>query len=98
MPTSSLSTPASALAAASLPGTHFHDLRQTGSTLTAGTGANLHELMDRMGHNSTRAALIYLHGSDSRQREIASSLKIAQRELRAARSGTRRARRPESQQ
>jgi hypothetical protein len=30
--------------------------------------------MDRMGHASTRAALIYLHGSDERQRKIASNL------------------------
>jgi hypothetical protein len=28
---------------------------------------SLRELMDRMGHSSTRAALIYLHGSDDRQ-------------------------------
>jgi hypothetical protein len=27
--------------------------------------------MDRMGHSTTRAALIYLHGSDQRQQEIA---------------------------
>ncbi len=30
--------------------------------------------MDRMGHASTRAALIYLHGSDERQRKIANNL------------------------
>ena len=63
-------------------------LRHTGNALTAGTGATL-----RDGHSSTRAALIYLHGSDVRQREIAKSLsKVAQRGLRAARSGTQRAR------
>jgi integrase len=88
-----------ALAAASLPGIHFHDLRHTGNALTAGTGATLRELMDRMGHSSTRAALIYLHGSDTRQREIAKNLsKVGQRELRAARSGTQRARRAASDQ
>lgn len=80
-----------ALEAADLTGIHFHDLRHTGNALTAGTGATLRELMDRMGHSSTRAALIYLHGSDTRQREIAKSLsKVAQQELLAARSGTRR--------
>ena len=30
--------------------------------------------MDRMGHSTTRAALIYLHGSDARQREIADAV------------------------
>jgi hypothetical protein len=30
--------------------------------------------MDRMGHSSPRAALIYLHGSDARQRAIADGL------------------------
>jgi integrase len=82
------------LAAANLSGIHFHDLRHTGNALTAATGATLRELMDRMGHSSSRAALIYLHGSDARQREIAKGLsKVAQRELRATRSGTQRARR-----
>jgi integrase len=33
---------------------HFHDLRHTGNHLTAGTGATLRELMDRMGHTSTQ--------------------------------------------
>jgi hypothetical protein len=39
-------------------------------------------MMDRMGHSSTRAALIYMHGSDARQREIADTLsKLAESEL-----------------
>jgi hypothetical protein len=53
---------------------HFHDLRHTGNTLTATAGANLRELMARMGHSSTRSALIYLHSTDERQREIADAL------------------------
>jgi len=93
-----------ALAKAGLPRIHFHDLRHTGKAFTAATGATLRELMDRMGHSSTRAALIYLHGNDDRQRAIADGLsKLAQRELRrqepgsprrarGGRSGTRRAR------
>jgi len=61
---------------------HFHDLRHTGNTLTAMTGASLRELMDRMGHSSPRAALIYLHGSDARQRAIADGLsKLVEGEL-----------------
>jgi hypothetical protein len=30
--------------------------------------------MDRMGHSSTRAALIYLHGSVERQRAVADTM------------------------
>jgi len=63
-----------ALARAGMTGTHFHDLRHTGNALTAETGATLRELMDRMGHSSPRAALIYLHGSDVRQQAIADNL------------------------
>ena len=36
-------------------------------SLTAGTAATLPELMDRMGHSSTRAPMIYMHASDARQ-------------------------------
>jgi hypothetical protein len=57
--------------------------------------------MDQMGHDSQRAAMIYLHGSDARQHEIADSLsKLARVELKRGskrtvsgkRSGTQRAR------
>jgi hypothetical protein len=37
-------------------------------------GATLRELMERMGHRSTRAALIYLHARDHRDRAIADGL------------------------
>ena len=57
-----------------LGGRHFHDLRHPGNDLAAGTGATLRELMDRMGHSTARVALIYLHGSDQRQHEIAQAL------------------------
>jgi len=62
-----------ALAAVGLSGVHFHDLRGTGNQLSAEAGANLRELMERMGHDSTRAALIYLHSSE-RQRAIADQI------------------------
>ena len=90
-----------ALVTAGLADIHFHDLRHTGNTLAASAGATLRELMDRMGHDSQRAAMIYLHGSDARQHEIADSLsKLAREELKrrskrtgsAKRSGTQRAR------
>ena len=57
-----------------VPGLHLHDLRHTGNTLAAETGATLRELMERMGHRSTRAALIYLHARDHRDRAIADGL------------------------
>ena len=54
---------AKACAKAGVPGVHFHDLRHTGGTLAAATGATLKELMVRLGHSSTRAALIYQHAT-----------------------------------
>jgi integrase len=68
-----------AVAKAGLPGIHFHDLRHAGNTLTADAGASLRELMDRMGHSSTRAALIYQHSSDERQRKLADAIGEAAR-------------------
>ena len=55
-----------ATAAAGLPGFHFHDLRHTGNTLAAATGASTKELMNRMGQASPRAALIYRHATRDR--------------------------------
>ncbi len=52
----------------------FHDLRHTGNTLTASTGASTKELMSRMGHASPRAALIYQHATRDRDVEIADRL------------------------
>jgi len=62
------------VAAAGLPGFHFHDLRHTGNTLAADTGASLADLMARMGHGSARAAMIYQHASARRDRSIADAL------------------------
>jgi integrase len=47
-----------AVGAVGLPQLHFHDLRHAGNTMAAAQGASLRELMERMGHSSTRAALI----------------------------------------
>ena len=38
------------------------------------TGASLRELMERMGHSSTRAALIYLHATRERDQAIAAGM------------------------
>jgi site-specific recombinase XerD len=56
---------------AGLTGMHFHDLRHSDNILAASAGASLRELMDRMGHDSERATMIYLHGSDERKHAIA---------------------------
>ncbi|MFI6928183.1 tyrosine-type recombinase/integrase [Nonomuraea spiralis] len=81
---------AKALQDAGLPKIHFHDLRHTGNTLAASAGASIRELMARMGHSSTRAALIYQHSTDERQREVARKLdELARGAL--STSGTQRA-------
>jgi integrase len=62
------------LSEAEVPAVHFHDLRHTGNTLAAAQGATLRELMERMGHASSRAAMIYQHISKDRDRHIADGL------------------------
>ena len=57
-----------------LRGTHFHDLRHTGNTLAAGTGASLADLMARMGHASTEAALRYQHATRAQDVALAAAL------------------------
>jgi integrase len=57
-----------------LPNLHFHDLRHTGNTLAAQSGASLRDLMDRMGHDSVRAAMIYQHATSEAGRAIADAL------------------------
>ena len=85
-----------AMDTASLSGFHFHDLRHTGNHLASLAGASLRELMDRMGHSTTRAALIYLHRTSERDRAIADAMgELAKTGLKPARpSGTQRARKP----
>ncbi|CAM5742230.1 hypothetical protein SAFG77S_02038 [Streptomyces afghaniensis] len=53
---------------------HFHDLRHTGNTLASTAGASTRELMTRVGHSSSRAALIYQHMASDRDRTIADRL------------------------
>jgi integrase len=55
-------------------GLHFHDLRHTGNTLAAASGAKLRDLMARMGHDSERAALIYQHESRGADQVIAEAI------------------------
>lgn len=63
-----------ACAAAGVKGLRFHDLRHTGNTLASHTSASTRELMTRLGHSSTRAALVYQHGNREREREIADAI------------------------
>ena len=63
-----------ALRTAGIDGLRFHDLRHTGNTLAATTGASTKELMARMGHASPRAALIYQHATEDRDAAIARAL------------------------
>jgi integrase len=57
-----------------ITGLRFHDLRHTGNTLAAMTGATTKELMSRMGQSSPRAALIYQHATQARDEAIANGL------------------------
>jgi len=60
---------------AGLPvGFHFHDLRHAGNHLAALSGESTREPMQRMGHATMRAALVYQHATDGRAREIADRL------------------------
>ncbi|MHB1447070.1 MAG: site-specific integrase [Acidimicrobiales bacterium] len=63
-----------ARAAAGRPDLHFHDLRHTGNTWAASTGASTKELMARMGHSTPDAAIRYQHATESRDQAIADAL------------------------
>src|ERR1700731_2728213 len=53
------------------PDLHFHDLRLSGLTWAAATGASTAELMLRAGHKSPAAALRYQHATEDRDRVLA---------------------------
>jgi integrase len=57
-----------------LPPVRVHELRHTGATLAAATGASTAELMHRLGHASPTAALVYQHAVAHRDAEIARAL------------------------
>jgi len=52
----------------------FHDLRHSGLTWAAATGASTAELMRRAGHASPVAALRYQHATEDRDRVLADAL------------------------
>jgi len=63
-----------ARAAAGRSELRFHDLRHSGLTWSAATGASVAELMRRAGHASQAAALRYQHATDERDRALARAL------------------------
>jgi len=78
--------------AVGLPELHVHDLRHAGLTLAAQTGATLAEVMRRAGHSTSRAALLYQHAAEDRDRDLAARMGTATGGPPRARSGTRMAR------
>ena len=79
-----------------IDGLQLHDLRHTGNTMAAATGASLRELMERMGRSSSRAAMIYQHASRDRDDAIAAAMgtahAAARKRPRGSATGTQRAR------
>jgi integrase len=56
------------------PDLHFHDLRHSGLTWAAATGASTKELMARGGHSTATVALRYQHATKDRDRGLANAL------------------------
>ena len=59
---------------AGLPTLRWHDLRSTGLTIAASTGASISALMNRAGHTSVRAAMIYQKLTKADDQKIADSI------------------------
>ncbi len=60
--------------AAGRPDLRIHDLRHTGATLAAATGATLADLKARLGHSTDSAAMRYQHAVQDRDQAIAEAL------------------------
>lgn len=60
--------------AAGRPDLRWHDLRHTGATLAAITGATLADLQARLGHSTVQAAMIYQHAAQGRDQQIAARM------------------------
>jgi integrase len=56
------------------PDLRWHDLRHTGATYAAQSGATLRELQHRLGHSTSKAAMVYQHAGDERDRALAQRL------------------------
>jgi integrase len=60
--------------AAGAEGLRVHDLRHTTGTLATAAGGSLREVMDRLGHSTTVAAVRYQHVMADRDAAIAREL------------------------
>ncbi|HLN15500.1 MAG TPA: site-specific integrase [Acidimicrobiales bacterium] len=60
--------------AAGISGLRFHDLRGSGATWAATTGATVSELMSRLGHATPTVAMRYQHATTERDQAIAERL------------------------
>lgn len=69
----------SACQAAKISGLHFHDLRGSGATWAATTGATVSELMVRLGHTTATVAMRYQHATAERDLAIADKLGVLMR-------------------
>lgn len=58
------------------PDLRLHDMRHTGLTFAATTGATTAELMHRAGHASAPAALRYQHATRDRDRRLSDALEV----------------------
>ena len=56
------------------PGLHFHDLRHFGGVMAAVAGATTREVMDRLGHTTSSAAMRYEHVAAGRADTLAARL------------------------
>jgi integrase len=65
---------ANACEKAGITGLHFHDLRGSGATWAATTGATVAELMARLGHTTPTVAMRYQHATSERDQSIADKL------------------------
>ena len=57
-----------------VPTVRFHDLRHTAGTLATQHGATMKEVMSRLGHSTTAAAIRYQRAADSRDQDVADRL------------------------
>ncbi|WP_045822584.1 tyrosine-type recombinase/integrase [Williamsia herbipolensis] len=58
------------------PELHFHDLRHFGGVMAALTGATTREVMDRLGHTTSTAAMRYQHVAAGRADALADRLSL----------------------
>ena len=68
-----------AIQAAGVEGLRVHDLRHTAGTLATAAGGSLREVMDRLGHSTTVAAVRYQHVMADRDAAIAPRAEPADR-------------------